>query len=739
MAQTWGDTIYRGYTAGRAIGSDIAGARFNRRAARVRDEYQQRAESEGKQLEDYLPEMEERLRQTAIDVGATRRGLSPEGGAIETLRSHVGTAGDRRAGALSLEGNQAGARDSRARTQYAIGSFDNGQGQQIAGDTIRATSGAMRPDGTYDMAAGAQALAGVGARYGDAGQANAQQQAATTFRLQDARAKADSLFNMVQNVQAFSPDQIAGAWEGFKASVPEMQNIDVRKGPDNKLYLYTDGKATGSFDPANETDVQELATMMSQFTQEPGAALQQFTQARLASIAAEKERDSNIEGKVLDAQLDVVKKLVDSGAPPDVADALVRAQRSLSGSGSSGGGWQLQDLGEEPGTYLMQKGGNVYVVKTNQAADPTTGFDGGPVQVFEADGVTPVDPRVLNRGEAQTLTASLAELDMAQRRAGYQLRSESVRDALNVLNEIGSQMRGLGRGAQPRAGLGGGRRFPIKETDDYVRNILGNVGQVPEGSPREKARFLMEALVQQESGGDHSAVSPKGALGVTQVMPQTGKDPGFGVQPLRNNSREEYMRFGEDYLTAMLERYNGDPELALAAYNAGPARADAWAKRDGMEPAGGRAGAISPTTRQGPSFAGVEGGVRTRALTPLPAQNPARQSAAAQLQEAEAQLARFDADFSTRTTARPSALGITGGAFGMQARTGTNLTASQRQARQQLEQRVIELRQTAADEQRTNTRIANLEQREAQNREAAELARQYGGAADFLSRAAQAP
>lgn len=731
MAQTWGETIARGYGAGRAIGNDIASMRFQRRAAKVRSEYEERAASEGKSLEDYLPEMEDRLRQSAIDVGATRRGLSPEGEYAEGLRGEVSRAGERRAGALALAGDQAGARDARARTQYSVGDFDQGQGQQIAGDTIRATSGAMRPDGTYDMAGGAQALAGVGARYGDANSANAQQQNATTFRLQDAKAKADSLFNMVQNLQAFSGDQIAGAWEGFKASVPELTNIDVRKGDDNKLYIYTGGKASGEIDPGNETDVEELATMMSQFTQAPGEALQAYNQARIANISAAKEADTKTATRYSEARIAAVQELTKIGAPPDVTDALVRAQRSL--SSGEGGGWQLQDLGEEPGTYLMQKGGNVYVVKTNAGADPATGFDGGPVQVFEADGVTPVDPKVLNRSEVQTLTTSLADLTAAQARTGFQLKGEAVRTALNVFNQLEAQERNL----PTQRSSEGGRRFPIKETDDYVRKITSAVGN-PTGSSREVAKQVMGALIQQESGGNHGAISPKGARGITQVMPKTGEDPGFGVAPLRDQSEAEYRRFGEDYLTAMLDRYGGDLELALAAYNAGPGRADEWAQGGGAPQ---RASSM-PAVDSASQFAGVQAGADVkpqRALTPRPRNAP---PAREQLSVAQAELDRFDSEHGV--THGPSAFGalgaLRGGALSAgEPVRGNSLTPTQRKAREMIADRVATLRRTAADEQRTEARTQRTRALESENREAQELAAQYGGAADFFSRATMAP
>lgn len=130
-------------------------------------------------------------------------------------------------------------------------------------------------------------------------------------------------------------------------------------------------------------------------------------------------------------------------------------------------------------------------------------------------------------------------------------------------------------GVADGAGNGG---FGIKETNDYVQSILGKVQGLDPNAPAEKqAEALLPYLIQQESGGNPNAVSPKGAQGLTQVMPATGRDPGFGVSPLRDSSPQENVRFGRDYLTAMLRRYPGRPDLALAAYNAGPGVADRFA------------------------------------------------------------------------------------------------------------------------------------------------------------------
>lgn len=87
---------------------------------------------------------------------------------------------------------------------------------------------------------------------------------------------------------------------------------------------------------------------------------------------------------------------------------------------------------------------------------------------------------------------------------------------------------------------------------------------------------LLNALMMAESGGDPRAVSDVGAEGAYQIMPATAADPGFGVRPMEGSrfDPEASREFAGDYLQAMLDRYEGDMEAALVAYNAGPANAD---------------------------------------------------------------------------------------------------------------------------------------------------------------------
>lgn len=78
---------------------------------------------------------------------------------------------------------------------------------------------------------------------------------------------------------------------------------------------------------------------------------------------------------------------------------------------------------------------------------------------------------------------------------------------------------------------------------------------------------LIRAVIQVESGFDPRAVSPKGAQGLMQLMPDTARELGV-VDAFRP---EENIRGGVAYLKHLLGQYGQDLRLALAAYNAGPA------------------------------------------------------------------------------------------------------------------------------------------------------------------------
>jgi len=83
---------------------------------------------------------------------------------------------------------------------------------------------------------------------------------------------------------------------------------------------------------------------------------------------------------------------------------------------------------------------------------------------------------------------------------------------------------------------------------------------------------LVRAVVQVESAFNPSARSPKGALGLMQLMPATIQQ--FGVRNAFDPA--DNVRAGVAYLRQLLDRYDNDEELALAAYNAGPGAVDKY-------------------------------------------------------------------------------------------------------------------------------------------------------------------
>lgn len=85
-------------------------------------------------------------------------------------------------------------------------------------------------------------------------------------------------------------------------------------------------------------------------------------------------------------------------------------------------------------------------------------------------------------------------------------------------------------------------------------------------------------LGERTPGGE---ASPKGALGVMQVMPQTATNPGFGLRPAEPGNAADLTRLGREYAKTLLQKYQGNEVLASAAYNAGPGKVDQWIKEFG--------------------------------------------------------------------------------------------------------------------------------------------------------------
>lgn len=98
------------------------------------------------------------------------------------------------------------------------------------------------------------------------------------------------------------------------------------------------------------------------------------------------------------------------------------------------------------------------------------------------------------------------------------------------------------------------------------------IAPLVEGAAREQdlEAKLLRAVIEQESGFRPCAVSPKGAKGLMQLMPDTAGE--LGVKDVFNP--QENIAAGARYLKQLLTRYKGDISQALGAYNAGAATVD---------------------------------------------------------------------------------------------------------------------------------------------------------------------
>jgi hypothetical protein len=98
------------------------------------------------------------------------------------------------------------------------------------------------------------------------------------------------------------------------------------------------------------------------------------------------------------------------------------------------------------------------------------------------------------------------------------------------------------------------------------------IAPLVEGAAREQdlEAKLLRAVIEQESGFRPCAVSPKGAKGLMQLMPDTAGE--LGVKDVFNP--QENIAAGARYLKQLLTRYKGDTSQALGAYNAGAATVD---------------------------------------------------------------------------------------------------------------------------------------------------------------------
>lgn len=139
------------------------------------------------------------------------------------------------------------------------------------------------------------------------------------------------------------------------------------------------------------------------------------------------------------------------------------------------------------------------------------------------------------------------------------------------------------------AGCSGGGLFPFADGPHSMDVARLNSIVAAQSRSYDVPSSLVHAVIAQESGGDPSAVSSAGAMGLMQLMPATAS--AYGVS--NPFDPDQNVAAGVAYLHDLLQRYHGNVSLALAAYNAG---SGAVAKYGGIPPYAETRGYVNSVT-----------------------------------------------------------------------------------------------------------------------------------------------
>ncbi|MBN2545281.1 MAG: lytic transglycosylase domain-containing protein [Spirochaetes bacterium] len=118
-------------------------------------------------------------------------------------------------------------------------------------------------------------------------------------------------------------------------------------------------------------------------------------------------------------------------------------------------------------------------------------------------------------------------------------------------------------------------KVETKENDKNLNN--NNKTQIDDAISKASLKYkvsedLIRAVISIESNYDQYAVSKSGAMGLMQIIPKTSLDLGL-EKPF---DIYDNIDAGVKYLKSLLNKYNGDLEKSLAAYNAGPENVDKY-------------------------------------------------------------------------------------------------------------------------------------------------------------------
>lgn len=166
--------------------------------------------------------------------------------------------------------------------------------------------------------------------------------------------------------------------------------------------------------------------------------------------------------------------------------------------------------------------------------------------------------------ERQHASIERQRRSLEEQRSSFEKQRASVEQQLHAVQPENSLFTAAARPVAVVSWVPGDpecRRIPPAEIQAYIEQVAKRESLAPE---------LLHVVIARESSFLPCAVSPKGAMGMMQLMPGTASDLGVSnpFDPAEN------IDGGARYLSYLMQRFGGDLKLALAAYNAGPRRVD---------------------------------------------------------------------------------------------------------------------------------------------------------------------
>jgi hypothetical protein len=409
-------------------------------------------------------------------------------------------------------------------------------------------------------------------------------------------------------MSAETADRLVAGLTTLTMYMPQYKGAIIRVNPaDNSIFIdRTGGDAADGETISSVEHLQAMDDLFSEAKAKPSSALATNMDARQKAQAAQDARTIEASKKIFETVAELLPKVFTG--PPQIATAGLQASQKLATAGikqapltsESAGLYETANPGVKFDSLMTMPDGRTYALGTSGVAAESgdvlpTAF------IYDVTNRTAVSPDDWQRMQSQTdspVTTSDLSAVLSLNRG---LSAEAQAQVLSMLNQASMSYASgklqqfsmpeaaqeatptaiAPRGASPST-RGGKRGKGIldPETDDYINNITTPVtspayvakhGKPPEGDARALAEWALPALVQQESGGDPNAVSPVGARGAFQIMPDTAANPGYGVTPIadwNNASQAEQREFAIQYLTKGIEK-GGSLAAGLAFYNGG--------------------------------------------------------------------------------------------------------------------------------------------------------------------------